>query len=105
MERGVAVGAVTERARAQVRVLTDQEFHVLLHLVDRLHLEADVIEPRARGVLSVIVRDLPGNDHQRHAPVGEIEIAVLGPVERSQSEYVRVEPAVTLAWGATKRIS
>src|SRR5207244_6498931 len=61
LEARFAFRAVTERTRAHVRVLTDQEFHVLLHLVDRLHLEADMIEPCARGVLCVLVRDLPGN--------------------------------------------
>src|SRR5260221_5889407 len=103
LEARFAFRAVTERTRAHVRVLADQEFHVLLHLVDRLHLEADVIEPRARGVLSVIVRDLPGKDHQRHAPVGEIEIAVLGPVERRQSEHVRVELGAALGVARTQR--
>src|SRR5213592_2681366 len=103
LEARFAFRAITERARAHVRVLADQEFHVLLHLVDRLHLEADMIEPRARGVLRVIVGDLPGNDHQRHASVGEIEIAVLGPVERRQSEHVRVELGATLGVARTQR--
>src|SRR5439155_1173106 len=90
------------RARAQVRVLADQEFHVLLQLVDRLHLEADMIEPCARGVLCLILGDLPGNDHQRHAYVGEIEIAVPGPVQRRQSEHVRVELGATLGVARTQ---
>src|SRR2546426_6731465 len=62
-----------------------------------------MIEPCARGVLCVIVRDLPGNDHQRHASVGEIEIAVLGPVQRRQSEHVRVELVATLGVARTQR--
>src|ERR1700704_1477526 len=103
LEARFAFRAVTERTRAHVRVLTDQEFHVLLHLVDRLHLEADMIEPRARGVLCVIVGDLPGNDHQRHASVGEIEIAVLGPVQRHQSEHVRVELGATFGVARAQR--
>src|SRR5881296_4171886 len=62
-----------------------------------------MIEPCARGVLCVIVRDLPGNDHQRHASVGELEIAVLEPVERRQSEHVRVEPGATFGVARTQR--
>src|SRR5258708_18855175 len=103
LEARFAFWAVTERTRAHVRVLTDQEFHLLLHLVDRLDLEADMIEPCARGVLRVIVGDLPGNDHQRHASVGEIEIAVLRPVQRRQSEHVRVELEATLGVARTQR--
>src|SRR5437867_10100425 len=51
LEARLAFRAVTERTRAHVRVLADQEFHVLLKLVHRLHIEADMIEPCASGVL------------------------------------------------------
>src|SRR5688572_9188192 len=73
-----------------VRVLADQGFHVLLHLLDRFHLEPDVVRPRARRVLPIIVADLPRNDHQRDAPVAEIEILVL-PVQRRQPEHLDIE--------------
>jgi len=49
-------------------VLADEEFEVALHRLHALDLESDMVEADSRRVHAVIIRDLPRNDHQRHAP-------------------------------------
>ena len=56
LEPRLALRPIPQRPAPHVRVLADQELHVLLHLLDQLHLEPDVVEPRPRRVLRVVVR-------------------------------------------------
>src|SRR5439155_15727515 len=60
----------------QLRVVVAELLQPLLERRQALDLEAEVIGPRAHDARALVVADAPGDEHERHAPVGEMEVAV-----------------------------
>src|SRR5712691_7122153 len=63
---------------AQMRIVVAHGLQALLHGLQALHLEADVIRPGPRDAAAVVVEDAPGHEEQGDPAVAQIMARVAG---------------------------
>src|SRR5437879_2484769 len=77
---------------AQMRIVLAHGLQALLHRLQALHLEADVIRTGPRDSAALIVEDAPGHDDQGDPAVAQIMASVADfPGESLEAEQVDVE--------------
>src|SRR5258707_6784703 len=63
---------------AQMRIVVADGLQALLHGLQALHSEADVIRPRPRDAAAPVVEDAPGHEEQGYPAVAQVMVRVAG---------------------------
>src|SRR5438046_9031266 len=95
LEAGEPRPALRSRAQgegAQMRIVLAHGLQAVLHGVQALHPEADVIRTGPSDSAALVVEDAPGHEHQGDPPVAQIMVRVAGFLrEPLEAEQVDVE--------------
>src|SRR5258706_15763966 len=77
---------------AQMRIVVADGLQALLHGLQALHPEADVIRPRPRDAAAPVVEDAPGHEEQGYPAVAQVMVRVAGLLGQPlEAEQVDVE--------------
>src|SRR5882762_9487137 len=77
---------------AQMRIVVADGLQALLHRLQALHLEADVIRTGPRDAAALVVEDAPGHEEQGDPAVAQVMVRVAGfPGQPLEAEQVGVE--------------
>src|SRR6267142_384122 len=81
-----------QREGAQMRIVVADGLQALLHGLQALHPEADVIRPGPGDAAALVVEDAPGHEEQGDPAVAQVMVRVAGSlVQALEAEQVDVE--------------